>query len=85
MLFILNGLPIIIPLDSRIKAISSLPISITARGVKSFIGCVIYLSQFLPKLSELIKLINNILKMSNRLHKLDKINPLNAYSKGKGI
>ncbi len=39
------------PLGSRIKAISSLPIPITARGIKSFIGCVIFLSQFLPKLS----------------------------------
>ncbi len=48
-----------------------------------FIGCVIFLSQFLPRLSELIKPINDILKKSNKLHKLDKINPLTPYSKGK--
>lgn len=47
---IINGIPTITPLFSRINAISSLPIPITARGVKSLIGCVIYLSQFLPKL-----------------------------------
>ncbi len=38
----------------------------------------------MPKLSELIKPINDILKKSNKLHKLYKINPLTAYSKGKG-
>ncbi len=85
MLSSLNERPTITPLGSRMKAISSLPILIIVIGVKSFIGCVIYLSQFLPKLSELIKPINDILKKSNRLHKIDKINPLKAYSKGKGI
>ncbi len=45
------------PLGSHVKAISTLPIPITARGIKSCIGCVIYLTQFLPKLSELINLI----------------------------
>ncbi len=66
------------------KTISSLPILITAWGFKSLIGYVIFLSQFFPKLSELIKPINDILKKSNKLHKLNKINPLTAYSKGKG-
>ncbi len=79
-----NGLPIISPLGSRIKAISNLPIPITARGIKSFIGCVIFLAQFLPKRSELIKPINDILKKSNKLHKVAKISPLLAYGKGKG-
>ncbi len=74
-----NGLLIITPLGSRMKVISSLPIPITA-----FIRCVIFLSQFLPKLSELIKPINDILKKSNKLYKLDKINPLTSCSKGKG-
>ncbi len=85
MLSSLNGLPTITPLGSKIYAIFSLPAPITARGVKSFIGCDIYLAQFLHKLSELIKPINDILIKSNSLHKLEKINPLKAYSKGKGI
>ncbi len=81
-----NGLPILSPLGSRINAISNLPISISARGIKSFIGCVIFLSQFLPKLSELIKPINDILKKSNKIHKLEKTSPLSEYGniKGKG-
>ncbi len=66
------------------KAISTLPIPITARGIKSFIGCVIYLAQFLSKLSELIKPINNILKKSNTVTLADKIRPLPTYAKGKG-
>ncbi len=45
-----NGLLIITPLGSRIKAISSLPILITVWGIKSFIGCVIFFSQFLAKI-----------------------------------
>ncbi len=39
-----DSLPTITPLGSRAKAISTLPIPITARGIKSFIGCVIYLA-----------------------------------------
>ncbi len=57
-----DDLPTISPLGSLVKAISTLPIHITPRGIKSFIGCVIYLAQFLPKLPELIKPINDILK-----------------------
>ncbi len=57
-----DNLPTIPLLGSRVKAISMLPNPITARGIKSFIVCVIYLAQFLPKLSELIKPINDILK-----------------------
>ncbi len=76
-----DDLPSISPLGSCVKAISTLPIPVTARGIKSFIGCVIYLAQFLPKLSELIKPINDILKKCN---KVDKISPLVNYNKGKG-
>ncbi len=54
--------PTITPLGSRVKAISTLPIPVTAHGIKSFIACVIYMAQFLPKLSKLIKPINDILK-----------------------
>ncbi len=77
-----DGLPIITRLGSRVKAISTLPI--TARGIKSFIGCGIYLAQFLPKLSELIKPINDTLKKCNKLYKESKIKPLDNYNKGKG-
>ncbi len=59
-----EGRPTITPLGSRVKAIATLPIPITARGIKSFIGCVLYLAQFLHHLSKLVKLINNILKSS---------------------
>ncbi len=48
-----DNLPTITPLVSHVKAISTLPIPLTARGIKSFIGCVIYLAQFLPKVSDL--------------------------------
>ncbi len=50
---------------------------------KSFIGCVTYLAKFLPKLSELIKPINEILKKCNKVNKADKICPLANYNKGK--
>ena len=77
--------PVIQPLGSRIQSAQTLPIPTTARGIKSFIGCVIYLSQFLPKLSELVKPINDILKEANAKKKeLDKISPLKEYQKGKG-
>ncbi len=79
-----DGLPTITPIGSRVKTISTLPIPITARGIKSFIGCVIYLAQFLPKLSELIKPINDILKKSNTLNKECKITLLATFNKGKG-
>ncbi len=49
-----DNLPTITPLGSHVKAISILPVS--------FIGCVLYLAQFLSKLSELIKPIKDILK-----------------------
>ncbi len=80
-----DNLPTISPLGSCVKAISILPIPITARGIKSFIRCVIYLSQFLPKLSELVKPINNILKKYNNINKADKISPYATYNKGKGL
>ncbi len=38
----------------------------------------------MPKLSNLIKSINDILKKSNKLYKLTKIQPLSTYTKGKG-
>ncbi len=80
-----DGLPTIAPLGCRIKAISTLPIPITTRGIKSFIGCVIYLAQFMPKLSNMIKPINDILKKRNKLHKLNKIQqPSPTYTKDKG-
>ncbi len=79
-----DNLPTITPLNSHVKAISTLPIPITTRGMKSFIGCVIYLAQFLPKLSELIKPINDILKKCNKINTADKISPLATYNKGKG-
>ncbi len=72
------------PLGSRVKVIATLPIPITARGIKSFIGCILYLAQFLPYLSKLVKPINDILKKSNKLQKLNKISPLPPYAKGKG-
>ncbi len=79
-----DNLPTITPLGSLLKAISTLPIPLTARGIKSFIGCVIYLAQFLPKLSELIKPINDLLKNCNKVDPADKIKPLPLYAKGKG-
>ncbi len=72
------------PLGSRVKAISTLPIPLTACGIKSFMGCVIYLAQFLPKLSELIKPINDILKKCTKVMPTDKISLLPTYAKGKG-
>ncbi len=39
-----DNLPTITPLGSLLKAISTLPIPLTPRGIKSFIGCVIYLA-----------------------------------------
>ncbi len=78
-----DNLPTITPLGSCVKAISTLPIPITARGIKSFMGCVIYLAQFLPKLSELIKPINDIPKKCNKVNNSDKISPLPTYAKGK--
>ncbi len=79
-----DNLPTITPLGFHVKAISTLPTPITERGSKSFIGCVIYLAQFLPKLSELIKPINHILKKCNQVDPADKISPLPLYAKGKG-
>ncbi len=79
-----DNFPTITPSGSHVKAISTLPIPITARGIKSFIGCLIYLAQYLPKLSELIKPINDILKKCNKLNKVDKISPLAINNKGKG-
>ena len=79
-----DSIPTIKPLGSRIQSITNLPIPITARGIKSFIGCVIFLSQFLPRLSHLIKPINDILKKGNNITKEHKIKPKTEYSKGKG-
>ncbi len=79
-----DNLPTITHLGLHVKAISTLPIPITARGIKSFIGCVIYLAQFLPKLLEAIKSINDILKKCNKVVPADKISPLSTYAKGKG-
>ncbi len=79
-----DKLPTITPLGSRVKAISTLPIHLTVRDIKSFIGCVIYLAQFLPKISELIKPINDILKNCNKVDPADKIQSLPLYAKGKG-
>ncbi len=79
-----DNLPTITPLESHVKAISMLPIPITARGIKLFIGCVIYLAQFLPKISEVIKPINDILKKCNKVNASNKISPLPTYAKGKG-
>ncbi len=55
------------------------------RGIKSFIGCILYLAQFLPHLSKLVKPINDIIKKSNQLNKLKKLSPLPTYAKGKGV
>ncbi len=79
-----DNLATISPLGSCVKAISIQPIPITARGIKSFIRCDIYLAQFLPKLSELIKHINDILKKCNKVNKVDQICPLSTYAKAKG-
>ncbi len=79
-----DNLPTITPLGSHVKAISTLPVPITARGIKSFIGCFIYLAQFLPKLLELIKPINDIIRKCNKVDKSDKISTLPTYAKGKG-
>ncbi len=79
-----DDFPTISPLSSCIKAISTLPIPITARGIKSFIGCVIYLAVFLPKLSELIKTITDIFMKCNKVDKTNKTSPLSTYTKGKG-
>ncbi len=79
-----NNLPTMTPLDSCVKAISTLSIPLTARVIKSFIGCVIYLVKFLPKLSELIKPINDILKNCNKVDPADKIKPFPLYTKCKG-
>ncbi len=79
-----DNLPTISPLGSCVKAISTLPIPITARGIKSLIASVINLAQFLYKLSEVIKPINDILNKCNKIDKADKISPLAPYDKGKG-
>ncbi len=79
-----DNLPTITPLGSYVKAISMLPIPLTAMGIKSFIGCFIYLAQFLPKLSEFIKPINDILQKCNKVDPADKISTLPLYDKGKG-
>ncbi len=79
-----DNLPTISLLRSRVRVISTLPITITGREINSLTGCAIYLAQFLPKLSELIKPINVILKKCNKINKVDKINPLATYNKGKG-
>ncbi len=71
-----DKLPIITTLGSHVKAISTLQITLTALGIKSFIVCVIYLAQFLPNGSEIIKLINDILKNCNKVNPADKIQPL---------
>ncbi len=47
-----NGRPTITPLGSRIKPIATLPIPVTQRGIKSFIGCILYLAQFLPQIEK---------------------------------
>ncbi len=75
------GIPSIRPLGSHMKAISSLPT--TARSIKIFIGCVIYLAQLLTKISSLVKPINDILKKNNKIHTLNKIPPLLTYAKVK--
>ncbi len=80
-----DGRPTITPLGSRIKAIATLPIPVTQREIKSFISCILYLAQFLPHLSKLVKPINDILKKSSKLQKLNKIPSLPPYAKGKGV
>ncbi len=75
-----DNLPTITPLGSRVKAISTLPIPLTARGIKSFIGCVIYLAQFLPKLST----YKQHFEKCKEVNAADKIKPLPLYMKGKG-
>ncbi len=77
--------PTIQPLGSGVKAISTLPIPITARGITSFIDYILYLAQFLPYLSKLVKPINDIIKKNNQLNKLNKISPLSPYAKGKRV
>ncbi len=79
-----DNLPIITPLGSCMKAISTLPKPLTACSIKSFIGCVIYFAQFLPKLSQLNKSINDNLKNCNKVYPVDKIQRLFLYAKGKG-
>ncbi len=79
-----DNLPTITLLVSHVKPVSMLPIPLTVRGIKSLIGCVIYHAQFLPKLSELFKPINDILKKCNKVDPADKISPLPLYAKGKG-
>ncbi len=79
-----DNFPTITPISNRIKVIATLPIPLTMRGIKSFIRGVIYLSQFLPKLSELIKPMNDILKLCNKDNRCDKIPPLGDFTKGKG-
>ncbi len=79
-----DGRPTIAPLGSRVNALATLPIPITARGIKAFIGCILYLAKVLPHLSKLVKPINDTLKKSNQLQELSKISPLPPYAKGKG-
>ncbi len=64
-----NGITTTQPFGSRVKAISTLPMPKTLRGIKSFIGCILYLALFLPHLSKLVKPINDIIKKSNQLNK----------------
>ncbi len=63
-----DNLPTITQLGSCVKAISTILITITVRSIKSFIGCVIYFAQFLPKLSMLIKPIIDILKKCSKVY-----------------
>ena len=80
----LNGIPMIKPLGSRVNSILSLPIPKTVRGIKSFVGSVLFISQFLKDLSVYVKPLLQLTRKCNHLHKLPKIAPASEYRSGKG-
>ncbi len=80
-----DNLPTITTLGSCVKAISTLPIPLTVRGIKSFIHWLCYIfSTILAKAIRAIKLINDILKKCNKVDPADRISPLQSHAKGKG-
>ena len=76
--------PCITPLSSRTSAIDKLPRPLTVRCIKSFAGVCQFLSQFCPRMSDLIKPLLDLTKKKNFTDKSEKRQPLQEYSKGKG-
>ncbi len=74
--------PVIRATGSRIKSMTILPIPQTIRGIKSFVGQAVFISQFLPRLSDLIGPLNKLTRKVNK--NLPKTPPIKPYNGGKG-